>query len=199
MGEQIAFYFEQKYCTGCGTCQIACKDKYDLTATASFRKVYEIAGGTFKKRGLAWEPQVYAFWISISCNHCEQPVCTKTCPTGALQKREQDGIVMIDKQKCIGCQQCIKSCPYGAIQLNRQTKQAVKCDFCLDRLEVGKNPVCVDACPMRVLDYGTLSSLQKKYGDIRSTPGLPDAAITKPALIISPHRDAITVSGNKKI
>jgi anaerobic dimethyl sulfoxide reductase subunit B (iron-sulfur subunit) len=199
MGEQLSFYFEQKHCTGCSTCQIACKDKYDLLTTASFRKVYEIAGGTFKKSGFAWEPQVYAFWISVSCNHCEKPACIKTCRTGALQKRAQDGIVMIDKQKCIGCQQCIKSCPYGAIQLNPQTKQAVKCDFCLDRLTVGKNPVCVDACPMRVLDYGPLSSLQEKYGDIRSTSGLPDAAITKPALIISPHRDALTVFGDKKI
>lgn len=190
MGKQLAFYFEQQHCTGCDACQIACKDKYDLAIGQLFRKVYEVAGGDFRIKGEAVIPDIYAFWVSVSCNHCARPVCIESCPTGALQKRSKDGIVHIDQERCIGCRRCAESCPYDSPQYNPSTGKVAKCDFCLDLLDDNKPPVCVSACPMRALDYGSLDLLWQKYGRVSHTRGMPDASITQPALVITPHRDA---------
>lgn len=195
MSKQLAFYFEQKHCTGCYTCQIACKDKNNLEVGKQFRKVYEITGGNYIKKGNVIIQDIYAFWISVSCNHCIDPICVEKCPTGALKKRLEDGIVVVDKNKCVGCTSCIKSCPYEAIQYDITTKKVSKCDFCLDLIENGKDPVCVSACPMRALDYGELEVLQEKYGSINETEGLPSSNITKPALVITTHKNAIKKQG----
>lgn len=191
MGKQLAFYFEQRHCTGCETCQIACKDKHDLPVGQRFRKVYEVAGGSFRSTGAAAViPDIYAFWVSVSCNHCIQAVCVDSCPTGALQKRAEDGIVYVEQERCIGCLRCTQSCPYDALQYNPATGKVDKCDFCRDLLADNKPPACVAACPLRALDYGPLDVLWKKYGRINQTKGMPDAATTRPALVITPHRDA---------
>ncbi|MDD3893412.1 MAG: dimethylsulfoxide reductase subunit B [Syntrophomonadaceae bacterium] len=190
MSKQLAFYFEQKYCTGCKTCQIACKDKNNLELGQLYRKVKEISGGGYQENGPVVVPDIYAFWISISCNHCLYPACVKSCPVGALQKRAEDGIVMIDKEKCAGCRSCIKACPYEALLYDPDMKKAGKCDFCYDMLAQGKQPVCVSACPMRALNYGLMEELQQKYGTCNQTKGMPDAEVTQPALVITPHRDA---------
>jgi anaerobic dimethyl sulfoxide reductase subunit B (iron-sulfur subunit) len=190
MGKQLAFYFEQKNCTGCMTCQVACKDKHDLAIGQLFRKVYEIAGGSYQEKGTAVIPEIYAFWISMSCNHCINPVCIESCPTGALQKRAEDGIVYIDQERCIGCLRCSKSCPYDAPQYNPKTQKVSKCDFCRDLLADDKPPICVASCPLRALDYGPLDTLRQKYGNHNQTKGMPEANITQPALVITPHRHA---------
>lgn len=190
MGQQLAFYFEQRHCVGCDTCQIACKDKNDLAVGQLFRKVYEVSGGSFRKRDGAVFPEVYAFWVSISCNHCIRPKCIESCPTGALQKRTQDGIVYIDQDRCIGCRRCLGSCPYGSPQYNPVTRKVGKCDFCRDLLAQNKPPACVSSCPVRALDYGPLDGLRKKFGSVSETKGLP-LADTEPALVITPHRHAV--------
>ena len=191
MSKQLAFYFEQKHCVGCNTCQVVCKDKNNLELGEQFRKVYEITGGDYIKKGNAIIQDIYAFWISVSCNHCIDPSCIKKCPTGALKKRLEDGIVIAEKNKCVGCGSCVKNCPYSALQYDAATKKVSKCDFCLDLIESGKDPVCVSACPMRALDYGDIEVLQEKYGSISETEGLPSSNITKPALVITLHKNAI--------
>jgi len=191
MPKQLAFYFEQKYCVGCNTCMAACKDKNNLNMGQRFRKVYEVSGGEYTVNKNVVVPKIYAFWITISCNHCINPICVNECPTKAIKKRLEDGIVFIDQEKCIGCLRCLKSCPYEAPQYNSATKKVEKCDFCLDFLAQGKDPACVSACPMRALDYGTLDILKRKYGSINEVIGMPSAEITTPALVITPHRDAI--------
>lgn len=191
MGKQLAFYFEQEHCTGCMACQMACKDKNNLEVGQLFRKVSEVAGGSYQEKDGAVIPHVYAFWLSISCNHCSNPVCVASCPVGAMQKRAEDGIVYIDQERCIGCLRCSQSCPYDAPQYNPKVKKVGKCDFCQDLLAEGKPPVCVAACPLRALDYGPLDRLWEKYGRNNQTKGMPDAHITQPALVITPHRHAI--------
>lgn len=191
MSKQLAFYFEQKYCIGCNTCMVACKDKNNSNMGQRFRKVYEVAGGKYTVENNIVTPKIYAFWITISCNHCVNPVCVKVCPTKAIKKRLEDGIVYINQNLCIGCCRCVKSCPYEAPQFNPVTKKVEKCDFCLDFLEEGKDPACVSACPMRALDYGPLETLQEKYGSVNEVIGMPPADTTSPALVISPHHDAI--------
>lgn len=191
MKKQLGFYFQQKYCTGCKTCQIACKDKNNLETGRLYRRVNEVAGGSFSRKGETLVPEVYAYWISMSCNHCSDPACMKSCPVRAIKKRQEDGIVFIDRRDCIGCRRCVRVCPYGAIQINPEDGKAGKCDFCLDELEAGKKPVCVSACPMRALDFGEIDELRERYGSCSSTKGMPDEAITQPSLVISPHKDAL--------
>ena len=172
---QKGFYFDMTGCIGCKTCQIACKDKNNLNVGALYRKVTTFEGGKF--------PNPWKYHISIGCNHCEQPKCVANCPTGALYKRT-DGIVGHDKQKCIGCQYCTWSCPYGAPQYKEDEGKVGKCDMCLDLLEQGENPACVDACGMRVIKCGEMTELQQEYQGTADLAQLPDSGITKPSLLI---------------
>lgn len=190
MAKQWAFYFEQNYCSGCCTCQIACKDKNNLKVGQNFRKVEEYSGGTYEQQGQALIPKIYAFWLSMSCNHCLKPACVAKCPTNALTKDRENGIVRLDQDKCIGCQQCIKICPYGALVYDPSVKKVGKCDFCEDLLKKGEAPACVSACPMRALEYGELEELQKRTGAKRQTYGMASGKVTEPALVVVPHRSA---------
>lgn len=188
---QLAFYFEQKYCTGCKTCQIACMDKHDLKPNQSYRKVQEVDGGEFTQNGGAYEQHVYAFYIMVSCNHCKDPACMKVCPVKAIQKRTEDGVVLIDQRSCIGCQRCVSACPYGAIQFDGEKRKAGKCDFCIDDIKAGRKPACVAACPMRALECGELDELRCLHGDCSQTQGMPDPKKTQPSLVIMPNRHAL--------
>jgi len=190
----FGFYFDSSACSGCKTCQVACKDKNELRAGIRFRRVYEVSGARWNKNDEgAWEHDIVAYNLSVACNHCEDPSCVKACPTKAMHI-ELDGMVQIDPAKCVGCHYCEWACPYGSPQYNRQTGIMQKCDFCRDYILEGKQPVCVTSCPMRVLEFGPLSQLIEKYGDHRSAFPLPDPSLTKPALIIRPHPGASRAS-----
>ena len=168
---------------------MACKDKNDLALGQVWRRVYEVTGGSWKKQGSAWKQNVFAYNLSMSCNHCEDPICAKNCPTRALWKRE-DGIVQIDQELCIGCKYCSWVCPYGAPQFNPQKGVMGKCDLCADYIDQGKNPSCVDACPMRALDFGDYDDLLQKYGASDHIYPLPDSSITGPSICIRAHKNA---------
>ena len=160
MTTQYAFSFDARFCSGCKACQAACKDKNNLPTDVLWRRVIEVSGGTWQKEESAWNNTVFAYNLSISCNHCVYPKCAGVCPTDAYELRD-DGIVFLDTQKCMGCGYCAWACPYGAPQYNAEAGHMTKCDFCLDNLEQGLPPACVAACPMRVLDYGEISREQE--------------------------------------
>jgi anaerobic dimethyl sulfoxide reductase subunit B (iron-sulfur subunit) len=186
---QYAFYFDSSACSGCKACQAACKDKHDLPVNILWRRVYEIAGGNWTKSGNVWVPGVFSYYVSMACHQCAKPICGDGCPTKAIYKR-QDGIVLLDTEACIGCRLCEWACPYGALQFDEATRLMTKCHFCFDYIDLGKPPACVAACPMRALDFGELADLRKKYGGVSQVFPLPEAALTEPALVIKPHRDA---------
>lgn len=189
---QYGFYFDASKCTGCKTCMVACKDKNNLPVGMNFRRVTEFSGGNWRQDRAtgAWHQEAFAYYLSISCNECSDPACVKVCPTKAHFKRAEDGLVLIDPKKCIGCGACLAACPYGAPQLDREARKMRKCDTCLDRREKGLNPVCVDACPQRALDFGPIDELRKKYGDCAAIAPLPDVSVTKPNLVIHPTKSA---------
>lgn len=139
--------------------------------------------------GYSVPSNVTAYSVSFACMHCETAVCKEVCPASAITKRE-DGVVLIDQDKCIGCRYCQWACPYGAPQFNEEAGVMTKCTFCEDLLAQGQNPACVDACVMRCLDFGDLEELRQKYGDLAAIEPLPTASITKPSLVITPHRHA---------
>ncbi|GLP97095.1 DMSO/selenate family reductase complex B subunit [Paraferrimonas sedimenticola] len=184
--KQYGFFVDTRKCTGCKTCQIACKDKSDLTLGLNWRRVYEYCGGTWTKDdNNAFTQSVYAYYASISCNHCNKPACVEACPTGAMAKRETDGLVLVDQEVCIGCEMCAKACPYDAPQIDNERNVMTKCDGCYDRIAEGLKPSCVDSCPLRALDFDTMDNLRAKYGngDGHIAP-LPPAAETDPNLIL---------------
>ncbi|HML89641.1 MAG TPA: dimethylsulfoxide reductase subunit B [Methylomusa anaerophila] len=179
---QKGFFYDMTVCTGCKTCQIACKDKNNLEVGVLFRKVDYFEGGKY--------PDPWAYPLAISCNHCAKPKCVPSCPVGALAKRPQDGIVTQNRKKCIGCGACIRSCPYKAPQYIAKEGKAGKCDLCADLIDKGENPACVDACLMRTLQYGDIKDLKKKYGGTADVKGLPDSSLTSPSLAIKPNKQA---------
>ena len=101
MTTQYGFFIDSSRCTGCKTCELACKDFKDLGPEVSFRRIYEYAGGDWQEDNGVWHQNVFAYYLSISCNHCDDPACTKVCPSGAMHKRE-DGFVVVDEDVCIG-------------------------------------------------------------------------------------------------
>ena len=187
--KQYTFYFDSSKCSGCKTCQVACKDKNNLESGVLWRRVYEVGSGGWTKRDGAWIHDVKAYNMSIACNHCEKPICVDVCPTKAMNKNNE-GIVQVDEKKCIGCKYCQWACPYGAPQYDAIKGIMGKCDFCFDYIEEGRRPSCVDSCPMRALDFGEDSVMRKKYGDGNEYFPLPKSRYTKPALIVKPHTDA---------
>ncbi len=85
MSTQYGFFIDSARCTGCKTCELACKDYKNLTPEVSFRRIYEYAGGDWQEDNGVWQQNVFAYYLSIACNHCEDPACTKVCPSGAMQ------------------------------------------------------------------------------------------------------------------
>lgn len=184
---QYGFYFDSTRCTGCKTCEIACKDYNDLGTDILFRRVYDIEGGSWNTaEDGTWTRDSFVYHVSNSCNHCENPACMAACPVGAYTKDEETGLVLYDSEACIGCGACVEACPYDAPRLDPALNIARKCDGCASRVAEGKNPVCVDACLLRCLFFGDLEELRAEYGDEANIVPLPDASETGPSLVVRP-------------
>lgn len=191
MAKQLGFYIDLRSCSGCKACQIACRDRNNSNVGVLWRRVYEVGGGNWVKQGEAWVDNTFHYFVSSSCSHCTNPACVPACPTGALSKSAEDGIVSIDQTKCIGCRYCEWACPYGAPQFNAETGTMGKCDFCKDYLAEGKPPACVASCQMRVLHYGDIEELRAQYGTTGDIFPFPDPSMTHPNTTFTPHKDSV--------
>jgi len=188
---QLGFYINQSLCTGCKACGVSCKDKKNSDVGINFRRVYNYEEGNFSEQPTSGIVQnIKSFYFSISCNHCAQPACVLSCPTGAIRKNKGNGVVAIDQDACVGTQLCVRACPYGSPQYNSKIFKSNKCDFCIDLQEKGENPVCVASCPMRAIEFGPIDRLRKKYGSVSQIKGMPSNSITEPNIVITPHKDA---------
>ena len=169
---QHAFHFTADNCIGCHACEAACSEKNSLPPHLSFRSVGYVEGGTY--------PDYTRINMSMACNHCDDPVCLKGCPTRAYTKHPEYGAVIQDPDICFGCGYCTWVCPYNAPQLDPLAGQVEKCNMCVDRLEVGLKPACVSACVGNALDFGVVENVPKgrEQADTH-IPGFPDPNITK--------------------
>lgn len=156
-------------CIGCNSCTFACKAEHGTPPGIQYNRVKKYEIGTY--------PVAKMKFLPMSCMHCQDPACLKVCPTGATYKRD-DGLVLIDDEKCIGCRYCVVSCPYNSRQFLQRIdhyyssseatpyekcKQpefakgtAVKCDFCAERLAQNRLPACVETCPAEARTFGNL-------------------------------------------
>jgi anaerobic dimethyl sulfoxide reductase subunit B (iron-sulfur subunit) len=181
---QIGFYFNQTRCTGCGACQVACKDWHDIPAGPE-----KWISTSCTEKGKF--PNVFVSYLISACWHCQDPVCVLACPVNSISKRNEDGIVTVDSSSCIGnteCDsKCLKACPYKAPQFNEKPGAKMrKCDYCLDRKQEGKLPICVEACPTRAIDSGFFDDLKAKYGNIQQAEGFKYSERVKPSVVFKP-------------
>lgn len=145
-------YLNGKRCIGCHGCEIHCKANKNLPVGPQLCEIDHSEMVTVKSVSKT------EFFFR-SCYHCEEPFCVPICPTDAMIKRE-DGIVYIDQEKCIGCMACAGACPWTIPQMNPDTKKAVKCDYCMDRVDAGMRPACVTKCTTHALKFVILQEVE---------------------------------------
>lgn len=156
---------------------MACRGWNDINpGSVKWVRLFEWEKGAF--------PNVTIHTLFASCYHCEDPVCVRACPNRALFKEEKYGAVLVEKDKCKGTRKCWLACPYGAPQYadDEPGTPMSKCTMCVDRLEQGLKPVCVESCPMRALDFDTMENLKAKYGNLRNLEDMPKP-VTNPAIV----------------
>ena len=188
---QLAFHFNQTRCTGCYTCVVACKNWHDVPAgPASWIRVITIERGKY--------PDPLVAHLLSPCYHCAEPNCVSACPVNAISKRKQDGIVIVDKEVCLGrdyCQSCLEVCPYEAPQFGAEENAKMqKCDLCIDRWTEGKKPICVSSCPTRALDAGPIDEMRASYGKSREAVGFTFDKNLKPSTILKPKPTDVSIS-----
>ena len=167
------FRYNSTSCLCCHACQVACQEFHGLEPGEYLRRV--------ELREVIREGRRTAVAYSGACNHCRDPLCVKACPVGAMYKTEE-GLVLHDDGKCIGCGACVWNCPYGAVSFSAGKGVSQKCDGCIDRQRQGLKPVCVEACPTTSLCWGDLEQMQKTDDRARlpRLPFLPQPTLTNP-------------------
>ena len=160
-------------CTGCGACKAACQIRNDLPQGTSYVRI--------KTTGDESSPT----FVAIQCQHCAQPPCAQVCPAKATYRRD-DGVVMIHEKMCVGCKYCELACPYQARVYVEERGVADKCWLCLDYVQEGKNPACVDACVLGARTFGQqddpTSEVAKLVASGQAQPLYPDFG-TQPSIV----------------
>jgi len=146
---KVSLMFFKKDCMGCHACEVACKQEHGLGVGPRFIRVIENAPD----------------FVPIYCHHCANAPCKESCPVDAIQRNER-GIVLIDKDLCIGCKECMEACPFGAMQFDDGEEVAVKCDLCIDRLDNNEGPACAKACATQCIFWGDTKQLTERIADV---------------------------------
>jgi len=169
-GRRLGLVIDLDTCVGCQACVVACKE-WNGGGPAGPLGDLEPWGAAPSG---AWLNRVHGFevgegeagrtvYFPRSCLHCENALCVTVCPTGASYKRAEDGIVLVDESKCMGCGLCAWACPYGARELDRPSGVMKKCTLCVDRIgderlsAAEREPACVATCPARARHFGDLA------------------------------------------
>jgi nitrate reductase beta subunit len=129
----------------------------------------------------------FMMYLPRLCEHCLNPTCVASCPSGSIYKREEDGIVLVDQDKCRGWRMCISGCPYKKIYYNWQSGKAEKCTFCYPRIEAGQPTVCSETCVGRIRYLGVLLYDADKIGAAAATPNEQDLYQSQLDVFLDPH------------
>ena len=178
--KRLVMVIDLDRCAGCWTCAVACKAENNVALGNWWNRLtsVETTGAYFGEPGKGPDGKPVMTFMPLQCNHCTEPACVKACPTGATYQRP-DGIIAQDYNKCIGCRTCMAACPYkvrvfnwaepvvtaelngdhiGSSAVPNRTKGVVeKCTFCVERIDAGQQPACVEACPVLTRTFGDLN------------------------------------------
>lgn len=163
---QWRFLFDPSRCIGCRACEMACRNEFSGEGGEKWRWIKEV------------ERENDYYFLSLSCNHCENPECFRVCPEKSYSKR-RDGIVVHDAQRCIGCGDCVRACPFNAPKYSFKTNKVDKCNFCYHRLDEELLPACIDACMNNALEL-LHKDENDPDGSFSSIPGFGDSLFTRP-------------------
>ncbi|UXI03649.1 sulfate reduction electron transfer complex DsrMKJOP subunit DsrO [Photobacterium sp. TY1-4] len=182
-GKRYAMVIDLRKCVGCQACTVGCSIE-NQAPIGQFRttvKQYEVT----LEDGSTATQTVKAFTLPRLCNHCDNPPCVKVCPVQATFQRE-DGVVMVDNQRCVACAYCVQACPYDARFINEDTLTADKCTFCAHRLEAGLLPACVETCVGGARIIGDLNNPNSEISRIMAE-NQDDLKVLKPEAGTNPH------------
>jgi DMSO reductase iron-sulfur subunit len=179
MAKQYGFYFDAERCVQCRTCEVACKSVRNIEPEIKWRRVIDIWDGVY--------PDDTRAYFSLACMHCGKPACIEVCPTGAISKRSEDGIVIVDRNKCNGCQDCLPACPYGVPQFGDNGIMQ-KCDFCV---QINMEPACAVSCPTEALSFGNLDKLLEMAKKRKATKRM--GGPTEPSIIVVGELQPVTL------
>lgn len=180
---RYAMAIDTTRCFGCNSCSMRCKVEHNLPVDVMYSRARTL-DGDLHGRPSGTYPNVSVAFYTHSCQHCESPACMEACPTGATQKRD-DGIVWVDNSVCIGCDSCIAACPYGdmrahitdpkyyldyalgAYNASEHVDGTVeKCTFCMERVDQGQSPACVEICRSGARIFGDLDDVDSEISRI---------------------------------
>ena len=156
MKKRYGIVFDTKKCLNCKACTVACKIENNVPVGDDTYRIWVTElplQGSFPNLQQSFQPS--------QCQHCENAPCQKVCPTKATFKTPE-GVVMIDYKKCILCKACMVACPYDARFVSHHHRAVEKCTLCMHRLQEGREPACVETCPVRVREFGDLNDTKSK-------------------------------------
>ncbi len=169
----------------------------------------EILGGEFSKRSKDYnfgqmEKQIYGefentfmMYLPRLCEHCLNPTCAAACPSGAIYKREEDGIVLIDQDKCRGWRMCVSGCPYKKIYFNWDSGKSEKCTFCYPRIEAGDPTVCSETCVGRIRYLGVMLYDADRISEAASAEDVEDLYQSQCDIFLDPHDPEVIAQAKK--
>ena len=173
-----AFVIDAAKCSGCYNCQLACKDEHVGNDWSPYARPQPEIGQFWlrvEEQVMGTIPKVRIHYLPRLCNHCRSAKCMDSCPEGAICRRE-DGLVLIQPDKCSGCGKCRDACPYGVIYMNAQLHVAQKCTGCAHMLDNGaKQPRCAEACPTDAMVFAEEAELAEQL--VGAKPLVPGGKI----------------------
>ena len=179
-GKRFGMLVDMRKCIGCQACTVSCIQE-NAVPEGSFRTV--VSTYSVKLTDSAQPAGTYV--LPRLCNHCDNPPCIPVCPVSATYKRE-DGIVVVDGDRCVGCAYCVQACPYDARFINHETNKADKCTFCAHRVDVGLLPACVETCVGGARIFGDVNDPQS-YISKRLKAAAGKTRVLKPEAGTNPH------------
>lgn len=165
---------DTRRCIACNTCSMVCRVEHNLPNGMMWNEAHTTGGEVDLTPGGTYPDGLTMGFYTIACQHCDAPACVEVCPTGATAKRD-DGIVTVDWDECIGCQSCVSACPYDVRRFvdgepqwhldfatgdqtlpEHRANVVEKCTFCVERIDRGERPACVDVCRNYARYFGDL-------------------------------------------
>ncbi|MBN1411398.1 MAG: 4Fe-4S binding protein [Spirochaetales bacterium] len=141
-------YINVETCMACHSCRLAC-----AVAHSESKNLGEAILEEKKEFPRIILEKIEDVVVPIHCRHCEDAPCITVCPSGAISREDQESPVVLNREKCIGCQACVIVCPFGVIKKGADGKTLIKCDLCIERLGEGREPACAEACPNGTIKY----------------------------------------------